>query len=147
MPQTNKRTASLPSPHPICLQSHYSAPLGSPPLRLCQTPALCQIHTPLGSPPLRPCRAPVLCQIQTLPGSPPLETPAPQALLDPSSAWDDWIHALPEFPPLRPWASAPGHIHTLLGSPPTQVPHPSGSAGPQLHVEQLEPHPARIPTP
>jgi hypothetical protein len=44
MPQSNKRTASLPSPHPVGLQSCCSAPLGSPPLRLHQATALCWTH-------------------------------------------------------------------------------------------------------
>jgi hypothetical protein len=66
MPWSNKRTAGLPSPHSIGLQSHCSAPLGSLPLGLCQATASCQIHAPPGAPPLEPC------QIHTTPWPPPL---------------------------------------------------------------------------
>jgi hypothetical protein len=38
MPQSTKRTAGPPSPHPIGPQSHCSTPQGFPPLRPCQAP-------------------------------------------------------------------------------------------------------------
>jgi hypothetical protein len=67
MPQSNKRTASLPSPSPAGLQSHCSTLQGSPPLVwLHQAPAPCWIHAPPGS------LLPGPCQIHTPPGSPPL---------------------------------------------------------------------------
>jgi hypothetical protein len=125
MPQSNKRTAGLPNPHPIGLPG--SLPLGpsqapaqhqiqtlpgSPPLWPCHTPDQHWIHTPRGSQPLRPH------QIHTPLGSPPFRSYIPQALLGPSSAWDYWIHAPPEFPPLGPWAPVPPQIHTLRGSMP-----------------------------
>jgi hypothetical protein len=115
-PWSNKRTAGLPSPHPIDLQSNCSTPLGSPPLRLWQATAPCRIHTPPpGSLPLRPCQALPPHQIQpswdpcflgcsgsTFCQDPPsLRSPASQALLAPSSMWDKQNDALPGSPPLR----------------------------------------------
>jgi hypothetical protein len=73
-PQSNKRTACLPSPHPVGLQSLCFALLDSLPLRLCWVTAPCQIHTAL--PPesllLRQCRTLAPCCIYTPPGSLPL---------------------------------------------------------------------------
>jgi hypothetical protein len=86
---------------------------GSPPLGLPQAPAWHWIHALLGSLPLRPCQAPAMCWTMPCwdpnPSDPPnLRSTALQALLDPSSMWDDWIHAPPESPPLRAhWAPAP----------------------------------------
>jgi hypothetical protein len=142
MPQSNKRTASLPSPHPVGQQSCCSALLGSPPLRLCQATALHQIHTPPppGSPPLRPFRALAPCRIHDPLGplplrlhwihTPPLEPPGPQALLDLSSACDYWSHA--------PLGSSPLRARHQLGMrqlhPPTcQFTCPSGRASSQLY--------------
>jgi hypothetical protein len=143
MPQSNERTAGLPSPHPIGLQSRCSAPLGSPPLRLCQihappTPGslplwlcqaltMCQIHTPPGPPSVgragsMPCWDPHLLghTSSMLPGSPAIKFPAPQALLGSSSTWDDWSHTPPGFPHLRPGTSLvwDNRSPSLLGSPP-----------------------------
>jgi hypothetical protein len=127
MPQSNKRTACLPSPHHVDLQSHCSALPGSPLLGLCWATALHQIHTPPppGFPPLRLCRALALCQIHALPGSsppwphqihaplgpPPLGSPASQALLGLSSTWDDQRHTPPGSPPLRLGTSLAGDNH------------------------------------
>jgi hypothetical protein len=72
-PQSNKRTAGLPSPHPIDLQSRCSAPPCSLPLRLHQVTAPHRIHAPPpGSPLLRPCWALTPCRINALLGPPPL---------------------------------------------------------------------------
>jgi hypothetical protein len=115
-----KRTASLPSPHPVGLQSRCTAPLGSLPFRQHRAPAPPQIHKLLGSlamlgpsPVLDLCSAGIPTPQATLdpssasqPCSARISThwAPPQALLGPSSMWDNKIHATPGFPPLRPQA-------------------------------------------
>jgi hypothetical protein len=172
-PQSKKRTASLPSPHPIVLQSCCSTPLGCLPLGLCQATAPHQIHAPqdscllgharsmhhrdpcpsamtdaslqlnqhpLGSPPLLPHCAPVLHQIHAPSGSsplgctglhprtrsPPLNPPALQALLGPSSTWDDWSHA-PQGSP----SQAQPDLH------PARIPSPWAELDPALQAYQI----------
>jgi hypothetical protein len=115
MPQSNKRTTSLPSSHPVGLRSCSSTLLGPPPHRLCQATAPCWIHAlpPIGSRPLRLCLALTPWQIHTPPGhhllgharytllGPPVfKPPTSQVLLGPSSMWYDQSHALPESLPL-----------------------------------------------
>jgi hypothetical protein len=152
MPQSNERTAGLPSPHPIGLQSRCSAPLGSPPLRLCQ------IHAPPtpGSLPLWLCQALTMCQIHTPPGPPSVGRAGSMPCWDPhllghTSSMLPGSPAI-KFPPLRLcWAPAP---HEMTGATPHQDsrtsglapawcettdppacwdPHPSGGAKPQLY--------------
>jgi hypothetical protein len=107
-----------------------------------------------------------------LPGSLPLKPLTPQALLGPSSVWDNQIHTLPGSPPLKPcWTPIPRKTAASTAPPgsPPRGPHPSGPARPQLHwdnqshallgspplqparhqlhMRQLHPHPTGIPIP
>jgi hypothetical protein len=131
MPQSNKWTAGLPSPHTVGLQSCCSAPLGSLPHGLRQATALHQIHTPPppGSLPLRPCQTLAPHWIH----APPRPLPLGWAKLDPCPTGTPTYWALPD--------------PHLTRTPTTQACSPSGSAGPQLHMGWPEPCPTRIPTP
>jgi hypothetical protein len=71
---------------------------------------------------------------------PPLK-PHISGTAGPSSAWDDWIHALPESPPLGTHL-----IHTARTQAPW-APHPSGSAGSPLHLGWPKPPPNKDPCP
>jgi hypothetical protein len=133
MPRSNKRTASLPSPHPIDLQSRCSALPGSPLLRLYWAPASCQIHAQGGSPPLG------LVVPQLHARSTPARIPTPWA------------------PTLRPcWAPAlPGTTRSMpcwdlnylgpAGSLPLCIPSPQGQA--PAPWDSRIPQPTRIPAP
>jgi hypothetical protein len=120
----SNRTASLPSPHPIGLQSRCSALLDSLPIRL-HWPQLCARSTHHQDPRPSGCARPWTPPPTPL-ESPPLKSPAPQALPGPSSTWDDRIHTLLGSLPLRiPTSQAlPGpssmwndQNHAPLGSP------------------------------
>jgi hypothetical protein len=152
MPSSNKRTASLPRAHSICLWSHCFALPGSPPLGLCQVTALCQIHAPPGSRPLGLCWASAPQRIQA-----PLGYMFQGLCQIPAS---HRIHAPPGSPPLRLCLALVQHqIHERPGSlplghtrpqPPAgsttrQDPHPLGHAGPQSHNGFRPPTP--IPAP
>jgi hypothetical protein len=126
MPQSNKRTFSLSSPHPVDLQSHCSAMLGSLPLRLCQAPSPCQSHTPPGSPPLRPHWAPALHRIHATLRSSPFDPPAlrPYCAPAPCGTTRTTLHWDPY--PLGPAKSL---TH--------QFPAPGAEPGPALQAYQV----------
>jgi hypothetical protein len=123
MPLSNKRTVSLPNPHPIGLHSHCSILPATPPLGLHQARAPCQTHT----------------QWDTWPSA--------------TQASSCWTHTTPEYLPLSHAHWDPSHQSTpdpiqelvpqLTGIPASfPSPLPKGPAGLQLHVERLEPFPA-----
>jgi hypothetical protein len=123
-PRSNKSTASLPSPLPIDMQSHCSTPLA-----LC--PSGCAKSQPCAGSmphwdtrlsghagPLLPTRS-TTARIPALwvtgPSSPPHSNssgipapcaPHPQALLGPSSAWNDQVMPCWDPHPLRPGTSS-----------------------------------------
>jgi hypothetical protein len=161
MPQSNKRTAGLPNPCLVGLQSCCSILLGSPPLGLCQAthggipapqpcwppasgPTPCWVpHHPLatpldlrspGSPP--PVRTGPQHGVQShsSPGyPPPLEPTTLQALLSPSYAWDDRTPTTRTPPPIRPsvWKNW-SPAHWDKHQPGVRQPHPPA---------HQEPHP------
>jgi hypothetical protein len=109
MPWCNKRTAGLPNPHSIGLQSHCSILLGSPSLGLCQATALCQTHTWRDT-----LRSPALLATQPLGSLPPIHAgPQPGAgpivhrdtsLLSPlpsGPCWAPGMCGMTRPPPLR----------------------------------------------
>jgi hypothetical protein len=147
-PQSNKRTAGLPSPCPIGLKNHCSTAPGSLPLGPGRAPAQHQIQAPLRYLQVRLCGAPDPHRIHTPLGSLPLKSPAPQALLGPSLAWNNQSSS-PLGPPIGPCRNT-----TPPGSPPIGARHqlsvrhphspacrgscPSGlSQVPALHASQI----------
>jgi hypothetical protein len=149
-PRSNKRTAGLPNPCPIGLQSRCSILPGCPPVGLHQATAPHQTHT-LQDPRLlgrtrsmyhwdsRPSATPDPSPEPDphSAGIPALKPTAPWALLGPSYVWDDQIPA-PRFPPLRPHR-APATCG-MTGAPPRWDRH-------QLGVRQLHPPACRDPRP
>jgi hypothetical protein len=114
MPQSNKRRAGLPNPHPVGLPRHCSILLGSLLLRLRQATAPCQAHAwwdphILGhaGPMTTSIPTPQLCQIPTPSRS------SPRAHRSSGSAGPQlcmgWLDSCPlGSPPLRPrWAPVP----------------------------------------
>jgi hypothetical protein len=113
--RSTKRTVSLPSPHPIGLQCHCSAPPGS---------------LPLG-----PRRALASRQICTLPGSPPLGPTGSLPYRNPHCSGPA-ASLLHQDSHLSSWSPAP---HKTAISLPCWDPHPSGYTGPQLYRPARKP--------
>jgi hypothetical protein len=104
----------------------------------------------MGSLLLRSHHAPAPHWIHAPLGSLPLQHPTPQALLGPSSAWDDQIHTLlgsplpgPYWiptPPRTPSLGARQHLSMRQPHTPAhQDPCPSGGARPQLYRLSRQP--------
>jgi hypothetical protein len=113
--QTRIRTAGLPNPRPIGLQSRYSILPGSPPLGLCQAIALFQTHTQRDT---RPSAAPATPRLNTHPltvppdprppGSPPPICAGSQTGASPTARGDTHSSLRAHCPsgPTEPQASA-----------------------------------------
>jgi hypothetical protein len=165
-PWSSKRRASLPSPHPIDLQSLSSAPPGFPHLRLYQATDPHRIHTTPGYLPLRPCWALVPCWIHALSGPPlfgPCQIHTPLGFLPLGHArtqhrtgstlcWDPcpmkptalrpcWTPALCRTTEFTPHLDE--HLLCCARSKYHQDPHPSAALDPSLELETTLHHDPR----
>jgi hypothetical protein len=133
MPQSNKRTAGLPSPHPVGLQSTALLCQDLHPL-VCTGPSTTLDPRTTKNPLLRPRQAPHLAGIPAPSSSLPLRPCWLPAL------WDDWIHAPPGSASLGARdALAPHRIPIPPGSPPLRTGHQFGMRQPHPPAHQ-DPH-------
>jgi hypothetical protein len=143
-PWSNKRTASLPNPCPVGLQSHCSILPGSLPLGMCQATALCQTHTWWDT---RPSTAlsstpqthitPEYLPLGHAAGPTTTGIPSSQSAKDPSLEPVPQLTRLPAPPPeSTAFQTLLSPSHTWDDQNPLL---PSGPAWLQLHVEWLEP--------